>query len=218
MNSIIKKSLHLFKNFYIVTSISLSIPIFLVLYFILNINLKISLVLSFNLCALLFLILSVIFMFKAKKTKSIKERAKVLDEGKWVALFASLFIFCVIMCGFYIEIYGAKNKSVEHIVLGVSSIFLAWVFICFLFAQHYAHEYYLKDEDSSLDFPDTQTPDYWDFLYFSVGINMCFQTADVRITSSSMRKLVMLQSLIAFSLNIVIISTSINVIAGMLNN
>ncbi len=218
MKITIKKSIHLFKHYYIASSILLSILIFFYLFLLEKLDLGISMLMSFNICAAVFIVLSTIFMFKAE-THHIKEKAKILDEGKWIDFCISILVFCVIMCGFYFEIYGAKNKSFQPIGLGIFSILLAWGFICFIFAQHYAHNFYMKDDrNSSLNFPGTHTPDYWDFLYFSVVINMCFQTSDINITSSSMRKLVMFQSLIAFFLNIIIISTSINLIAGMINN
>ena len=100
------------------------------------------------------------------------------------------------------------------IALATSTIFLSWLYVAVVFAQHYAHSYYLTP--GQLAFPGTESPDYLDFTYFSVVLSMCCQTSDVAITSSSFRRLVMLHSVVSFFFNVIIIAITVNVVAGVL--
>ena len=57
-----------------------------------------------------------------------------------------------------------------------------------MFALHYAHLYYRDDwqqtqQSPPWEFPSKKSPDYIDFIYFSLGIGMTSQVADVQISS-----------------------------------
>jgi uncharacterized membrane protein len=84
--------------------------------------------------------------------------------------------------------------------------------------------YYRGPQDRlPLHFPDEAgepggfAPDYWDFLYFSFTIAVAVQTSDVSVTSRTMRKLVLGQSVLSFFFNLLILGLSINIAAGLLN-
>jgi uncharacterized membrane protein len=49
-----------------------------------------------------------------------------------------------------------------------------------------------------LSFPGNTPPAYLDFAYFAFTIGMCFQTADVTITSRPIRRAVMGHAVIGF--------------------
>jgi uncharacterized membrane protein len=104
-------------------------------------------------------------------------------------------------------------------LLTASTILGSWFFIGVLFTFHYSRIYYQSPTNSRpLKFPDEALdPDYWDFLYFSFTIAVAVQTADVSITSRSMRKVVLAQAILAFLFNMVIIGSSINVFASLIN-
>ena len=88
-----------------------------------------------------------------------------------------------------------------------------------VFAIHYAHDYYLAladQQDAGLDFPKTAQLTYPDFLYFSYVIGTSAQTADVSITSRSMRILNILHIILAYGFNTSILAISINVAAGFI--
>ncbi|WP_293366613.1 DUF1345 domain-containing protein, partial [Microcoleus sp. CAWBG50] len=55
----------------------------------------------------------------------------------------------------------------------------------------------------------------YDFLYFSFGIGMTCQVADVQTTSRSMRFLVLFHSVLSFFFNTAILAMSVNIIAGL---
>ena len=172
-----------------------------------------AILIAFNVGAGLFLVLMLVLMFRASLA-SMHTRARIQDEGKWTVLILSLCVAAVVLLALSSELHGAKDKSLADIALASSTIFLAWLFVAVVFAQQYAHSYYLKP--GQLSFPGTESPDYLDFTYFSVVLSMCCQTSDVAITSSALRRLAMLHSVVSFFFNVIIIAITVNVVAGVL--
>lgn len=141
---------------------------------------------------------------------SMLHKARQQIWGKWFVLCLSIVISAVVIVALYIELHTDKLNP-SPIILTAVSIFLAWLFLAFMFALEYAHDF---ARNGGLIFPETPEPDYWDFVYFSVILNMAFQTADVQITGRHIRRMVLLHSITAFFFNVVIISICINVVAG----
>jgi uncharacterized membrane protein len=104
------------------------------------------------------------------------------------------------------------------IALLLVTLACAWLFSNSIYALHYAHIFYMSDvqgtKDGGLDFPGDQEPAYWDFLYFAFTLGMTFQTSDVTVTNRSVRRTVVLHSLLAFAFNIGILAFTINVLGG----
>ena len=172
-----------------------------------------AMLISFNVGAGFFLAMILVLMFRADKT-SMQRRAKLQDEGKWTVLVLSLIVAAVVLLALSHELHAAKEKSLADIALASSTIFLAWLFVAIIFAEHYAHSFYMKP--GQLIFPGTETPDYLDFTYFSIVISMTSQTSDVTITASVFRRLVLLHSVVSFFFNVIIIAITVNVVAGVL--
>jgi hypothetical protein len=88
------------------------------------------------------------------------------------------------------ELHGKEELSAARIALAAATILLSWAFTNTLFALHYAHAYYGEASHSAggLGFPETEKPDYWDFVYFAFVIGTTFQTSDVEIRSRHIRK------------------------------
>jgi len=195
----------------LVTSAMVSIAIFL--FLLPTVAPTRAMLIAFNAGAGLFLILMMVLMFRATLT-SMHRRALVQDEGKWVVLILSLCVAAVVLMALSHELHAAKDKSLTDIALASSTIFISWLFVAIIFAQQYAHSYYLQP--GQLVFPGTECPDYLDFTYFSIVLSMCCQTSDVAITSSSFRRLVMVHSIVSFFFNVIIIAITVNVVAGVL--
>mgnify|MGYP003352863198 CR=1 FL=1 len=104
-------------------------------------------------------------------------------------------------------------------LLATLTIVLSWAFTHTMFALHYAHEFYDENQGrgGGMQFPgDDPEPDYWDFMYFSVVLNMTFQVSDVQISSRPIRRLALLHGVVAFFFNVTIIAITVNVAAGIL--
>ncbi len=74
----------------------------------------------------------------------------------------------------------------------------------------------MKPESRPLAFPESPTPVFWDFAYFSFTIAAACQTADVATRGVSMRKVVLAHTLISFAFNAAILGFAINITAGMI--
>ena len=176
-----------------------------------------ALLLGFNAGALFYVVYA-FYMMSTIHASAIKQRAIHQQEGKWTALVVSIMTAMVVLVALSLELHGAKSKSMWDVALAGSSILLAWLFVALVFAQEYAHSYYMAGK--GLDFPgETEPefePDYWDVTYFSLVLNMTCQTSDVTITTRPMRRLVLLHSVIAFFFNVIILAITVNVVAGLL--
>ncbi|WP_296737353.1 DUF1345 domain-containing protein [Mesorhizobium sp.] len=66
-----------------------------------------------------------------------------------------------------------------------------------------------------LEFPGGKRPEGWDFLYFSTVIGMTAQTADTGITTTHMRRVVLLHSILSFFFNAVILAAAVNLAVSL---
>jgi uncharacterized membrane protein len=120
---------------------------------------------------------------------------------------------------------NATSEQVTfHVMLNVLSVIISWWLVHTVFTLRYAHSYYKQvDREGKevpacgLKFPGEDKPDYMDFIYFSFNMGVAFQVSDVAITSSKMRRLVWLHSLISFAFNTAIVALSINIVSGLLS-
>jgi uncharacterized membrane protein len=183
----------------------------------------VRLVLSWNAGSALYLCLALTMMFRSSPAQA-RIRALRQDDGNYVIL--SLVILSAIVCLIaMVMVLGiAKNLQgadrIQHIVLATLTVVTSWFFTQVMFANHYAHDYYVHErngEDAGLLFPGRDDPDYIDFLYFSFVIGTSGQTADVSITTRAMRRLGLLHCVLAFFFNTTLIALTINIAAGFIS-
>lgn len=111
-----------------------------------------------------------------------------------------------------------------HTVLSITGVFSSWLLIHTYYAVHYAVIYYDETDDASngrfkkgLQFPgDKDLVDYWDFMYYSFTIAMCYQTSDVLVMSPAMRRLTIVHSIVAFFFVLVGLGLMVNIIANFI--
>jgi len=170
---------------------------------------------AFDLAAILFL-LSMIPIFGRGSAEQMRKAADANDANRAVLLgitFTTMIVILVAVAG---ELKG-KNDLVA-IVLVIATLVLAWLFSNMVYALHYAHLFYIDDDQGKdsggIDFPNCDQPDYWDFLYFSYTLGMTFQTSDVQITSRRIRRIAIGQCLAAFVFNLGVLAFTINVLGG----
>ena len=130
------------------------------------------------------------------------------------------------LVGVVIELSAAKlpgaSHTLPHVALALATVLGAWLLVPTMFALTYASRFYQQpheDRGQGLNFPgavDGFKPDYSDFLYFSFTIAVASQTSDVLITSRAVRRVVLLQSVLSFVFNTIILAFSINMAASLL--
>jgi uncharacterized membrane protein len=176
----------------------------------------IAVLLGFDLGAVVFLSI-LARMFNRATPTAMRTQAKEQDSGRWGVLWSGVVLTTVVMVALSNELHAAKTGGAMTVVVGAVSVVLCWMFLNTMFAIHYAHGFYgdQGDKHSGLEFPDTKTPDYWDFAYFAIVIGMTFQVSDVQITSRYLRRVALLHSVISFFFNVFIIAITVNIVAGL---
>jgi uncharacterized membrane protein len=110
-----------------------------------------------------------------------------------------------------------------HTALSLLAIVLSWTLLHVFYAFFYAHLYYDDDESApertvrkGLSFPNDEPPDYWDFLYYSFTIAMCFQTSDVTVSSRSMRRATLGHAIVSFLFVTAVLGLVINIVSSQI--
>ena len=141
------------------------------------------------------------------------------DANRGLVLFITAVISLAIMLAMIAELPAAHKGDIAAITKLILTLALGWIFTNLIFAMHYAHMFYgagktAMQDAGGLDFPGTKEPDYWDFIYFSFTAGMSFAASDVNVTSGAVRRVLVVQCLLAFLFNIGALAFCINVLAG----
>ncbi|MDO9183354.1 MAG: DUF1345 domain-containing protein [Bacteriovorax sp.] len=138
---------------------------------------------ALNSVAILYLILATKMMISSDYKKML-QISELQDEGQVVILILALGAVITSLVTIVAELSMAKELHgvirYGHIALAAFTIVTSWTFIHFIFALHYAHDYYLNlshKKSGGLEFPGETLPDYADFIYFSCVIG----TSDKRL-------------------------------------
>ncbi len=186
------------------------------------------LLVAWNLGVVAYIASAVHLMATADPAK-MRRLAQLTDESRFVVLTLAILaaiasIVAIVALLAQVKDFAGWDKSL-HLELAGLTIVSSWTFIHLIFAQHYAHEYYveraaaLQAPDAlrgGLAFPDTQSPDFMDFLYFSFVIGVASQTADVAISSKPMRRVALIHCVLAFFFNTTVLALTINIAAGLI--
>lgn len=179
-------------------------------------------IVGWNAGAWVYLVLALHLMFRSSHA-SMRSRAIAEDDGRTLVL--TLVVLAAIVCLGTIFALLAVAKSVPeparaaHISLSVLTVVSSWAFTQVMFAMHYAHLFYASEaagHPGGLDFPGETRPDYADFLYFSAIIGTAAQTADVGLSSRTMRRVGLVHCVLAFFFNATLLALTINIVSGLI--
>ncbi|MBB6254151.1 DUF1345 domain-containing protein [Nitrospirillum iridis] len=167
-------------------------------------------------CAGIILYITLVLIhFGRSNVDSIRARARELESGKWVILLVTSMAALASLVAIVLEVADAKGTpyAAASAALGAATVFCSWGFVHVIFAQHYAHSYWL--EGKGIDFPGCKQPDYWEFLYFAFTIGMTAQVSDVTTQTAFIRRAVLAHALLSFIFNTAIVALGINLAAGL---
>lgn len=151
-------------------------------------------------------------------------QAQRQDESRSITFILVLFAVSVSLVGILLQMKPVDESLIRkglHRAISLLGVGLSWVLLHTVFTQRYAHLYYTNpgagpdDQVGGLDFPQEKQPDYLDFAYFSFIIGMTFQVSDVSISSGSIRRVVLLHSLISFVFNTIVVALIISIISNL---
>ena len=110
------------------------------------------------------------------------------------------------------------------VTLGVASVVLGWFTVQTLGALHYAYEYYQAPEEGhdekqenagGLQFPGDEKPDGVAFMYFSYTVGTSVATSDVKISSNTMRRRVVVHLVFSHLYNTLLLASAVNVMLSL---
>lgn len=140
------------------------------------------------------------------------------DANRELMLLLTFIVTLVILIAVGVAVTAHNAPAGGAIVLLLVTLTLAWIFSNTVYALHYAHICYIADgrepEKGGIDFPNSDQPNYWDFIYFAFTLGMTFQTSDVSITNTAVRKTAIFHCLAAFIFNLGVIAFTINILGG----
>jgi len=109
-----------------------------------------------------------------------------------------------------------------HMAASLLAVVLSWFLAHIYFGLHYMRIYYddhIIDGKLTyhlgLEFPKHPAADFWDFMYYSFTIAMCFQTSDVTVTSMRIRRVTLVHAIFSFLFVTAIIGFVVNVISNV---
>ena len=218
----------LFERLHSAHKLLICIIIAIIVYFIVkiqNLDELTHLMIGWNVFSLCMIIMSWI-TFSITTSQQIREQARVQDSSRvliFVTVLISTFASFLAVALLLLAKKEYKNTEALHLIIAVGGMLFSWILIHTIFALRYAHIFYQNDKTkpqihaAGLEFPDDKKPEYLDFAYFSFVIGMTFQVSDVQITSKRLRRLVLLHGILSFGYNTIMISLTINLIAGFGN-
>jgi uncharacterized membrane protein len=166
-------------------------------------------------------------MGRGSTAVDVPRRARELAEGLPVVLLLAIVGAIASLGAITLELSAVKHgqglrSAGAHFVLALTTVVGSWLLLPVEFALAYASLYHRGhhngDAPHGLEFPGAgEPPDYGDFLYFSITIAATSQTSDVAISARHMRRLVLLQSLLAFAFNTGVLALTINILASLLS-
>jgi uncharacterized membrane protein len=163
------------------------------------------------------------WMMKSSTQAEMNRRAQKQDDGRIAILTVVVVASVASLVAIVAELGLAKDLKgalkVTHIGLAIATIVTSWAFTQVMFALHYAHDYFVNltaKRPPGIEFPGTDDPDYFDFLYCAAIIGTSGQTADVSFTNKPMRRIALVQSTLAFAFNTTLIALMINIAAGFI--
>lgn len=176
------------------------------------------LVRGFNLAASVFM-LSLLPLGRDHTAEQMQRHSAENEAGRPLVLIVTALVMLAILGAIASNLDSAEGGDRWATGRLIFTLALAWLFTNVVFALHYAHAHYALCEENGtakggFEFPGTECPDYWDFLYFSFTAGMSFAASDVNVTRGSVRKVVLVQSMLAFVFSIGVIAFTINALSG----
>lgn len=140
------------------------------------------------------------------------------DDAPAIAIIAvTLIAVAVSVASLFLALNHTDGETVPALAMAFASVLLGWATIHTMAAMHYAHLFWRPSSSNGktqhkggMDFPDTENPGVYEFLYFAFVIGMTAQTSDVGVTTTSMRKATLVHSIVSFFFNTLLVAAFVN--------
>jgi uncharacterized membrane protein len=173
-----------------------------------------------------FFMILVSHMMWTSSGDDIRKHAEQEDEKPITLLIIAVLAASAGLAAIVLELGPVKDMhgldKGLHLGLVGATLLSTWAFTHLMFALHYAAAYYFydgSDDDGvrgGLAFPGCKSPGWGEFCYEAFTIGCACATADVNVTSRGARVVCLIQSIIAFFFNTIILALTINIGAGLI--
>ncbi|MDR7272300.1 putative membrane protein [Pelomonas saccharophila] len=184
-------------------------------------SLQTRLLIGWNLVIWIYLPLALWMMLGRAGSTDVQANARRLNEGVRVILVLAVLGALASLAAITLELQAARQQhDPRYVLLALTTVAGSWLLLPVEFGIAYASLYHGGGKAShGLEFPGEEEgpPDYGDFLYFSITVAATSQTSDVCVSSRAMRRLVLVQALLAFVFNTGVLALSINILAGLIS-
>lgn len=151
-----------------------------------------------------------------------RERAASQDPGRRVVyalvlLTSATSLFAAVALAKHASFVEPRETTLV-VYLCLATVAISWALTHTAFTLRYAHLYYRDDDEGvgGIEFPGTKEVCYFDFAYFAFTLGMCFQVSDMLVSSSQVRRTVLMHALLSFAYNTAILALALNLAFGSL--
>ncbi len=119
------------------------------------------------------------------------------------------------LAGVVYLLIAARGADLGSAVVGILSVAASWFAVHTAFMLRYARLYF-DEPEGGIDFnqPDI-APTYVDFAYLAFTLGMTYQVSDTDLTTQSIRRTALFQSLVSFLLGAIILAMTLNLVVGL---
>jgi uncharacterized membrane protein len=178
------------------------------------------LLIAWNVGAWAFLIMILHMVMDPRREASVFSRPE--DENQWVLVVLGIVASLAAIAAIVWELGPVKTMTgwpkAGHLALVAVTVLSAWTFLQVMFALHYAGVYFVRRRGAyqgGLEFPGCSEPRWMEFFYQAFVIGCTFASSDVNVTSMRMRRIVVVQGVVGFFFNAIILALTINVAANL---
>ena len=178
------------------------------------------LLMAWNVGAWAFLIMILHMVTDPRREASVQSKPE--DENQWVLVVLGIAAALAAIAAIVWELGPVKNLAgwakAGHLALVGATVISAWTFLQAMFGLHYAGVYFVRQKggyQGGLEFPGCSHPGWMEFFYQAFVIGCTFATSDTNVTSMRMRRIVVIQGVVGFFFNAIILALTINITANL---
>jgi len=124
----------------------------------------------------------------------------------WPIIIATIAFFTIINA-----VLRRSQSTSLVLALAAFTVITCWMVITFSFALHYARR---DIEQGGLQFPGSREPVFTDYNYLAIGCSATFGATDTTVTTSSMRRIVSVHSVLGLLMNTVVVAVLLSIIVS----
>ena len=121
------------------------------------------------------------------------------------------------LAGVGILLVGGRARGGAEVVdalVGMGAVAVGWLCVHTVYVLRYARVFYASPRPP-IDFNQDEDPTFSDFAYFSFNLGMAYQVSDTDLKSSTVRRVVLGHTLLAYLYGTIVIAATINLVAGI---